>query len=104
MRKLLSNKKGSADFILAAIVAAIAFGVGILIVWNVLGSFSIADLESDVGSAVYGNSSSSNIRPVENTTNSLNSNLETFFVVAPIVLIIIAAVGIISYVLILRRQ
>ena len=104
MRKLLPNNKGDMDFILGAIILAVTLAVGIIIVWNVMGSFSPTELDDQVTSAVYNNASSDNIRPVENATNDLNANIETFYTVGPIVLIVVAAVGILSYILLLRRQ
>ena len=42
--------------------------------------------------------------PATNATADLQSNIETFFTVGPIALIVVAAVGILSYVLLLRRR
>lgn len=103
MRKLRDNNEADMTMILTAIVMGITLAIGIIIVFNVHGSVT-ADL-SDVDTALdtaRGESGSADTSAT-NASEDVEANLETFFTIAPITLIVIAAVGILSYVLLLRR-
>jgi hypothetical protein len=92
MRKLFKDKYADMNMILAAIVMAIVFAIGIIIVFNVLATVDTTGIDADLAGT-----------PAANATTDLQSNLETFYTVGPIALIVVAAVGILSYVLLLRR-
>ena len=81
------------NLILTAIVMAIVFGVGILIVFNVIASIDTSEIDDDFSGT-----------PAMNSSVDLLTNVETFYTVGPIALIVVAAVGILSYVLLLRRR
>lgn len=104
MKKLLKNSDGDMNMILTAVVLAITFAIGLIIMFNVLGSVGgdLTSLDSDVATAAGRNTTSSTT--ATNATTDLQTNIETFFTVGPIVLIVVAAVGILSYVMLLRRK
>ena len=105
MKKLVGNNHGDMNMILTAVVMAIVFAIGIIIVFNVLGSVGsdLSSLDDALENARRGGNTTSG-EPATNATKDLTDNIETFFTVGPIALIVVAAVGILSYVLLLRRQ
>lgn len=102
MRKLWKNNHANLDMILSAVVVMVMLAISIVIVWNVVGSVETSDLDT----AVDGNFIDSGAASTEvtNATTDLADNLETYYTVAPIVLIVMAAVGILGYVLLLRKR
>ena len=104
MRPLLKNKTADMSMILTAILIAITLAVGVIVVWNVLGSIDTADVDDDIQTNVYGDSTKDTIRPAYNASLDVEGNTETFYTIAPIMLIVVAAVGILSYILLLRRR
>jgi len=78
--------------ILAAVVMAIALAIGIIIVFNVIAAVDSSTIDADLTGT-----------PAANATDNLLTNTETFYTVAPIALIVVAAVGILGYVMLLRR-
>jgi len=101
MRKLRHNNHADLNMILTAIIVAITLAISVLVVLNVLGAISPGDIDSDVATAAGRNTTLDTA--ATNATESLQTNIETFYTVAPIVLIVIAAVGILGYVMLLRR-
>ena len=93
MRKFLKNQDADMNMILSAIVMAIVFAIGIIIVFNVIASVDTATIDAGLTGT-----------PAANATEDLLDNVETFYTVGPIALIVVAAVGILSYVLLLRRR
>ena len=93
LKEFLKNKEADMNLILTAIVIAIVLAIGIVIVFNVLGSIDTTTVDANFAGT-----------PAANATTDLQTNLETFYTVAPISLIVIAAVGILAYVLLLRRK
>lgn len=79
--------------ILTAIIMAIVFAIGIVVVYNVLASVDATTIDAELTGT-----------PAENATDDLITNVNTFYTVGPIVLIVVAAVGILSYVMLLRRK
>ena len=79
--------------ILAAVVMAIVFSIGIIIVFNVLASLDTTTIDASISG-----------HPSANATGNLVNNTETFYTVGPIAIIVVAAVGILSYVLLLRKR
>ena len=92
MRQFWKNTHGDMNMILAAIVMAIALAIGIIIVFNVIAAVDSTTIDAGLTGT-----------PAANATNDLLTNTETFYTVAPIALIVVAAVGILGYVLLLRR-
>lgn len=103
MRRLLSNRHGDMNMILLAIVMGIALAIGIIVVFNVHAGIAsdLSTLDSDLASAA-GRSTTLDTA-ASNASNATLTNIGTFFTIAPIALIVVAAVGILSYVLLLRR-
>ena len=101
MRKLLTNKNGDMNMILSAVIMAIVFAIGIIIVYNVVGGLDISSIDDDLATNMGENASL--YTPAGNATEDLVDNINTFYTVGPIALIVVAAVGILSYVLLLRR-
>jgi len=93
IRNFLKNKDADMSMILSAIVMAIVFAIGIIIVFNVLASVDTTSIDANFAGGT----------PAANSTQDLLTNVETFYTVGPIALIVVAAVGILSYVLLLRR-
>ena len=93
MRSFLKNQDADMNMILSAIVMAIVFAIGIIIVFNVIASVDTATIDAGLTGT-----------PAANATEDLLDNVETFYTVGPIALIVVAAVGILSYVLLLRRR
>jgi hypothetical protein len=101
MRKLWKNDHANLEMILGAVVVMVMLAISIVIVWNVVGAVETTDLDTAID-AIYIDSGAASTE-VTNATADLTANLETFYTVAPIVLIVMAAVGILGYVLLLRR-
>ena len=99
LRTIFYNEDGDMNMILAAIVMAIVFAIGIIITYNVLASVDVTTIDSNLQTAL----SDTAATPCDNATEDLLTNLNTFYTVGPIALIVVAAVGILSYVLLLRR-
>ena len=107
MRKLLKNQHGDLNMILSSIVVAITLAISIIVVLNVLGAIDAGDTDGRVAEAMGWTSGTDQYNatlPMTNATTDLQTNIETFYTVAPIVLIVMAAVGILGYVLLLRRR
>ena len=92
LRKFLPNKKADMNLILSAIVIAIVLAVSVLIVYNIIGTVDTSEIDSDFSGT-----------PALNSTTNLLDNTNTFYSIAPILLIIVSAVAILSYVMLLRR-
>ena len=88
--------------ILSAIVMAIVFAIGIIIVYNIIGGLDLTTIDDNLADNMGENTSL--YTPAANATNDLVTNVNTFYTVGPIALIVVAAVGILSYVLLLRRS
>ena len=101
MRQLVSNNHADLDMIIGAVVVAITLAISIIVVWNVVGSVDTTSLDTAVRTATGGTAGQTD---ATNATDDLSTNLQTFYTVGPIVLIVMAAVGILGYVLLLRRQ
>ena len=93
LRKFLPNKKADVGLIMTAIVMAIVFGISILIVYNVIASIDASTIDSEFSGT-----------PAQNSTTDLLSNVDVFYSIGPIALLVVAAVGILSYVLLLRKN
>lgn len=99
MRKFLGNRHGDLNMIMTAIILAITLAISILIVWNIVGAIEPTTMDTALRTSLGDPWWNGTV----NSTNDLNTNIETFYTVAPIVLIVVAAVGILSYVMLLRR-
>jgi len=84
MRKL-NEENGNVQIILMAVVAAIVLAISIVIVYSILGGIDYTSIDA----ALPGT-------PCANASDALQTNLNTFYSVSPIYLVVLAAVGIIS--------
>ena len=92
--------------ILTAIVAGVMFAVAIPIIYSVVGGvdYTTTDLalRAVAGKGAHvGELNGSTY--ATNASNVLQTNLATFFTIGPIYLVVVAAVGIIAAILLLRR-
>ena len=119
MRKLWKNKNADMNMILSAVIMAIVFAIGIVIVFSVFGGISgnLDTLDGDLATAKGLGRDTSDVTGVNeawenynastiatNASDDVLGNVETFYTVGPIALIVVAAVGILSYILLLRRK
>ena len=89
----LNDKVAAVDMILTAVVAAIVFAISIAIVYAVLGGISYTTYDAALSGT-----------PAANASNNLISNLNTFYNLGPIYIVVVAAVGIIAAVLMVRGR
>jgi ABC-type lipoprotein release transport system permease subunit len=80
-----NNENGNVQLILMAVVAAIVLAVSIVIVYAVLGGIDYTAIDAKLPGT-----------PCANASAALQSNLATFYSVSPIYIVVLAAVGIIS--------
>jgi ABC-type lipoprotein release transport system permease subunit len=89
IRKLFGKNKAdetaNVQLILMAVVAAIVLAVSIVIVYSVLGGIDYTSIDAKLLGT-----------PCANASTSLQTNLATFYSVSPIYIVVLAAVGIIS--------
>jgi len=118
MRKLLGNKNGDMNMILTAVIMAIMLAIGIVVVYSVFGGIDLTTADNTIKVNVYGANNGPTASddantswdvyntsgPGSNATDDLLTNAGTFFTIAPIALIVVAAVAILGYVLLLRRS
>jgi len=91
MRKL--NDKANVDMILTAVIAGVMFAISIPIIYSVLGGVDYTTVDAGLAGT-----------PAANASQSVLINLNTFFTIGPIYLVVVAAVGIIAAVLLLRGR
>lgn len=96
LRSLASNTFADINMILTAVIAAIVFAISIAIVYAVLGGISYSTYDANLGATNY--------TPATNASNSLLTNLGTFYQLGPIYIVVVAAVGIIAAVLMIRGR
>jgi hypothetical protein len=93
MRSLLKNHEADVNMILTAVVMGIVFAISIAIIYSVLGGIDYTTIDA----ALTGT-------PSVNASNALQTNLATFYTLGPIAIVVVAAVGIIGYVLLIRAR
>jgi len=82
------NNKGNVNLILMAVVAAVVLAISIVIVFSVLGGLDNTTVDANFGGV--------NETPAANATDDITANLETFYTISPIYVVVLAAVGIIA--------
>lgn len=97
MRKLLNNHEANIGTIILAVATAITIAVSILIVYSVLGGLSTTTIDRNLAAVLNRNTTTT--KPAGNATLSLIAGLGTFFTLAPIYLVVLVAIAIISAVL-----
>ena len=106
MKCLLGDKLANVDMILTAVVAAIVFAISIAIIYAVLGGLDYYAYDINFGSQGLGNYANqvNGSTPALNASNNLMTNMNTFYNLGPIYIVVIAAVGIIAAVLMVRGR
>jgi len=98
--KLREHNHGNVQMIIMAVVAGVVLAVAIPIIFSVLGGISYQTIDTNLGGTYNATSGDwSGPRPATNASSSLASNVGTFFTISPIYLVVLAAVGIISAVM-----
>ena len=103
MRQLFKNKEGNVQMIIMAIVAAITIAVSVVIVYSVMQGFATTNTNIDetLQKNMGYNASSSKTRPAYNASVQLQNNLDTFYTLSPILVVVLAAVGIIAAIILI---
>jgi hypothetical protein len=96
MRKLLNDKNGNIGTIIMAVATAITIAISILIIYSVLGGMNVTSLDNSLRTATGG---AATFKPAANATGYLVTGLGTFFTLAPIYIVVLAAVAIIGAVM-----
>lgn len=120
LRKLQKDTNADLDMVITGIIIAITLAISIIIVLNIVGTIDTSTMDDNYKRDVLGlsqtntggtaaqndalNATWNATVPVANSTGDLNTNIGTFFTIAPITMIIIAAVAILGYVMLLRRK
>jgi len=99
LRPMNTEDSANVQLILMAVIAAIVLAVSIVIVYSVMGGINYDTVDTGMG----GHYNQTGLphhwigpRPAYNASYSLQTNLATFYQVGPIYLVVLAAVGIIS--------
>ena len=79
------NDKGNVNLILMAVVAAVVLAISVVIVFSVIGGLDTDTVDADLTGT-----------PAANASDDLTSNLETFYTISPIYIVVLSAVGIIA--------
>ena len=87
------DDRANVDMILTAIIAGVMFAIAIPIIYSVLGGVNYTTIDAALSGT-----------PAVNASNNLLTNLNTFFTIGPIYLVVVAAVGIIAAILLLRGR
>lgn len=98
-RDFVKDEAGNIEMITMALIAGIMFAISIPIIFNVISSLNISTVDADLQTAL-GDSATT---PAANATNSLLTQIASFYSIGPIYIIVLAAVGIIAAILVLRR-
>jgi len=93
MRQFWNNHEADVNMILTAVVMGIVFAISIAIIYSVLGGIDYTTIDAGLTGT-----------PAANASTSLQTNLATFYTLGPIAIVVVAAVGIISYVLLIRSR
>jgi len=111
--KLAEDKEANVEMITMGIVAAVMFAIAVPIIFNVMGSLNTATIDTNIKTNVWGMSASNDnddanaswnaTIPAGNATNSILTQVNSFFSIGPIYLVVVVAVGIIAAILVLRR-
>ena len=109
LRSLLKNDSGNIDMILTAVIAGIVFAISIAIIYSVLGGIDYSTIDIGMGGFWAVNQTKfpgqmNGSTPALNASGSLQTNLATFYTLGPIYIVVIAAVGIIAAVMLIRGR
>jgi len=93
IKKFWENDAGNIDMILTAVISGIVFAISIAIIYSVLGGLDYTAVDAKLVGT-----------PAANASTSLQANLATFYTLGPIYIVVIAAVGIIAAVMLIRGR
>lgn len=106
MKQILRNEHGDISIILMAVVAAITIAISLIIVYSIMGGLDTTTVDNSI-QKIYGESGTTyrnTTTPAANATNSLLSNLATFYTLSPIYIVVLAAVGIIAAIMLIMGR
>ena len=93
IRSLMKDDFANIDMILTAVIAGIVFAISIAIIYSVLGGIDYTTIDAGLTGT-----------PASNASDALQTNLATFYTLGPIYIVVIAAVGIIAAVMLIRGR
>jgi len=100
MKSFIKNKEANTDMVIMAIVAAVVIAISLVVIFPLLGNMNTASIDTVIQDTVFQRSGNDlnfdNCTPAANATNYLTENLETFYSISPIYIVVLAAVGIIG--------
>lgn len=94
------DKSANIEMITMGIIAAVMFAIAVPIIFNVIGSLNITTVDATLRSAM---GETAPFTPAANATENLLTQVNSFFSIGPIYLVVVVAVGIIAAILVLRR-
>ena len=107
------NRQGNIEMITMGIVAAVTFAIAIPIIFNVVGAIPISTIDTNIKTNVLGlqavnptdaqNATWNATIPCGNATGNLLTQINSFFSIGPIYLVVVIAVGIIAAILVIRK-
>ena len=109
------DDKANMQLIMMAVIAAVLLVVSLVVIFSVLGGIDYEGLDTDyktgLGLQAVNDNDADNAtwnatRPAGNASDTLVANVETFYTISPIYLVVLAAVGIISAIMMImiRRE
>ena len=105
MRQLFrKNEDGDIDMITTAIIAAVMFAISIPIIFSTMASVNTTTIDAAFNKDVVDWAGTNGSQPSLNASTHLISGVNTFYTIGPIYLVVVAAVGIISAILLLRGR
>jgi hypothetical protein len=103
MYKRKLDENANIDMITMAIIAAVMFAISVPIIFNVVGSLDVSTIDTNLALTVRGQNTTEYGTPAANATGNLLTQVNSFFSIGPIYLVVVASVGIIAAILVLRR-
>ena len=105
MRQFLKNRDADVNMILTAVVMAIVFAISLAVVYSVIGGISLTTIDTNYNTAMgYTGGQLAACTNAANASDNLLTNLDTFYTLGPIAIVVVAAVGIIGYVMLIGRK
>ena len=101
-RKFLTNKDADVSLIGAAVAILVTIMVSVLIVYNIASSIDAGDVDTDLQEAI-GNDAN-DVTYAANATMSALDQSETFYVLAPLIVIVLIAVTILGYIVMIGKR
>ena len=96
MRKFLKNTQATVQDIGAAVAILVTIMVSVLVVFNIAASVDSKDIDTSLQSAL---SEGTDVTFAQNATKDTLDQTATFYTIAPLVVVVLIAVVILSYVM-----